>query len=88
MIALTARPIQREGQTHRVGVGIGIACFPAEGADLSRLMRHADLALYQVKRSGWGRFAFHEDLSPQETSQMGVALTSGRARSRCRVNRP
>jgi diguanylate cyclase (GGDEF)-like protein len=38
----------------RVGASIGIAMFPDAAADMPSLMRHADAAMYEAKRSGGG----------------------------------
>ena len=62
-----AEPIELHGRSHRVGASIGIAQYPNNGEDLSRLMRRADLALYRVKRRGRNGFAFFDEL-PQNTS--------------------
>jgi diguanylate cyclase (GGDEF)-like protein len=35
-----------------VGVSIGIACYPADGATAEELLNHADLALYRAKTAG------------------------------------
>ena len=42
------------GPLVRVGVSIGIACAPEDGADIERLHRRADLALYEAKMAGRG----------------------------------
>ncbi len=49
-----------DATTVRVGVSIGIACTPEDGADIETLHRSADLALYEAKTAGrgvWRRFA-------------------------------
>jgi len=38
----------------RIGVSIGYACWPEDGATLDLLREHADLALYEAKKSGKG----------------------------------
>lgn len=43
-----------------VGTSIGIAWSPAHGGEISELMRHADMALYEAKRSGKRRYAIYE----------------------------
>ena len=38
----------------RIGVSIGLACYPEDGSDVSALHRQADLALYASKAAGKG----------------------------------
>ncbi|WP_415713941.1 putative bifunctional diguanylate cyclase/phosphodiesterase [Roseibium sp.] len=40
-----------EGKPRHVGLSIGYAHYPDDGANIDQLMRHADLALYQAKTS-------------------------------------
>ncbi len=44
--------IALEGQTVAVTASVGIAVYPADGADFEALQRHADIALYQAKEAG------------------------------------
>ncbi|QOL80135.1 EAL domain-containing protein [Pseudooceanicola spongiae] len=44
-----------------VGVSVGIGMFPEDGMDASSLLAAADAALYEVKRTGRNRFAFHHE---------------------------
>src|SRR6185437_1478020 len=43
-----------EGHVVDVRASIGIAVFPAQGAERSTLLRHADAAMYAAKRSNLG----------------------------------
>jgi diguanylate cyclase (GGDEF)-like protein len=43
----------------KVGVAIGIARFPGDGANLDELMGEADIALRQIKNAGRGGYAFY-----------------------------
>ncbi len=52
---------------------IGIAMYPQNGSDLSELLRAADLAMYQAKSSGRGRYQFFAD-AMQEEAQSRRAL--------------
>ncbi len=52
-----ARPIVVAGHSIQVGASIGIALFPDDAEDLEGLRSAADRAMYQVKKSGKGRFA-------------------------------
>jgi diguanylate cyclase (GGDEF)-like protein len=38
--------------TGRIGVSIGIACYPDHGRSVGELLNHADLALYRAKAAG------------------------------------
>ncbi len=53
------RPFSLDGEVVRVGVSIGIALFPEEGQDADTLLRHADMAMYQVKESRSGGYRLY-----------------------------
>ncbi len=53
-------PIELQENTVVITPSVGIAYFPADGADGQALMRNADLAMYFAKRRGAGNFAFFE----------------------------
>ncbi len=57
-----------EIEDHRVktSVSVGIAMYPENGTDLSALLRAADLAMYQAKSLGRGRYQFFADAMQQE----------------------
>jgi diguanylate cyclase (GGDEF)-like protein len=44
-----------------VGTSIGICLYPTQGTDAETLIKHADAALYSVKASGKGRYAFFDE---------------------------
>lgn len=54
---LLQRPFEPErgGDPFRISLSAGIAAYPQEGADLSRLLRRADQRLQQAKREGRNR---------------------------------
>jgi len=52
---------------------VGIAMYPENGNNLSELLRAADLAMYQAKSSGRGRYQFFTD-AMQEEAQTRHAL--------------
>lgn len=48
----------------RVSASIGITLFPADGDDFEALVKHADIAMYQAKTLGRGRYSFfHSELN-------------------------
>jgi diguanylate cyclase (GGDEF)-like protein len=49
-------PVTLSGHEVRISASIGISLSPEHGADAGMLMRHADLAMYQAKRSGRGQY--------------------------------
>ena len=52
VIAAVSQPYELEGQVVKVTASIGIALFPGVGEDAESLMKGADQALYQAKKSG------------------------------------
>ena len=50
-----------KGRACRLGASIGIAGFKASGCDFDKLMSDSDLALYQSKKNGKGRFTFFSE---------------------------
>lgn len=56
-----ARPLTLSGTTEAsltLGVSTGIACYPEHGDSARNLLRAADAAMYQVKKSGKNHIAF------------------------------
>lgn len=56
--ALLVAPVTLADKTLSISASIGIAMFPADGRDMETLMHRADMAMYQAKSSGRGRFSF------------------------------
>lgn len=50
-------PVQLGSNLLRVGVSVGISMFPQDGADITTLIKNADMALFEAK--GRGRNTFH-----------------------------
>jgi diguanylate cyclase (GGDEF)-like protein len=63
LVASLAEPFAVDGAPTCVGVSIGIAIFPKDGANIDDLLRHADGALYEAKRAGRNTFRFHKSAS-------------------------
>jgi diguanylate cyclase (GGDEF)-like protein len=74
IIEAVGQPYEIDGHQVVVGVsiGIGIAVGPRDAASPERLMRNADLALYQAKGAGRGTFRFFE---PAMDAQMQARRT-------------
>lgn len=59
-INLVAQPFEINGHTCRVGVSIGAARYPEHGETSEIILQHADIAMYQAKRSGKNRMVVFE----------------------------
>src|SRR5690606_36089748 len=55
---LMRQPVTVDGTTLDVTPSIGVAVFPQDGRDMETLLHRADLAMYQAKKAGRGRFSF------------------------------
>lgn len=60
ILARIAEPLEVEGLKPLLSFSIGGAIYPEHGRDIGSLMRHADLALYEAKKAGRGRFRIFE----------------------------
>lgn len=58
IVRLLSRPFPCDDGEAAVGVSIGIALYPADGADAQSLIRQADKTMYRVKKSGKNGFRF------------------------------
>ncbi|PPK92679.1 diguanylate cyclase (GGDEF)-like protein [Kineococcus xinjiangensis] len=71
IVAALSRPFTVERVTLEVGVSIGVA-VAGVGGDFDVLLRQADVAMYQAKRSGGGarRYDFADD--PHDAQMLGL----------------
>jgi diguanylate cyclase (GGDEF)-like protein len=76
VLAALDAPLTVAGQEFQLGASIGIAIGPAHGDDAGELMRNADIAMYQAKRSGRGASAL-------STSAARTTATSSRSPPGC-----
>lgn len=60
IIAAVAEPLDLDGHSARVTTSVGIALFPADGADATALLKAADTALYVGKREGRNTYRFYD----------------------------
>lgn len=72
LIAEAEESVDIDGRAIPIGVSIGVACAPTDGADLSALMKAADLALYRAKAKGRKRHQLY-------TPEIGRQLAERRA---------
>jgi diguanylate cyclase (GGDEF)-like protein/PAS domain S-box-containing protein len=66
-------PFDLDGHQVHISASIGIAIYPGHGESIDELLRHADIAMYQVKGQGKNGHAFY-DASMQDVSHQKIAL--------------
>jgi diguanylate cyclase (GGDEF)-like protein len=66
-------PFYLDGHEVHVSASIGIAVCPADGESVDDLIRHADIAMYQVKALGKNGHSFYDN-SMQDASYEKIAL--------------
>jgi diguanylate cyclase (GGDEF)-like protein/PAS domain S-box-containing protein len=59
IMALTD-PFNLSNNKVHISTSIGIACYPHDGKDAETLITHADLAMYQSKKQGYGQYHFFD----------------------------
>ncbi|HEY1541835.1 MAG TPA: EAL domain-containing protein [Xanthobacteraceae bacterium] len=58
VMAMVADDFEINGERIRIGLSIGVAIYPADGAEASELIANADAALYRAKTGGRGLISF------------------------------
>ncbi len=80
LLAVLGEPFEFEGQVLQPRCSIGISLFPRDGSDVMRLLKNADIALYQAKAKGRGGFCFFEPAlleALERRRAIGEALQAG-----------
>ncbi|AXA92890.1 EAL domain-containing protein [Massilia sp. YMA4] len=67
------KPFDLDGHVVHISASIGIAIYPNDGETIDELLRHADIAMYQVKALGKNGHAFYHD-SMLDVSHQKIAL--------------
>ena len=77
-------PVSIDDKALATATSIGISLYPIDGADPDELIRKADLALYQAKEAGRGRFHLYDDtlhVAARQQRDLETALRDGLARN-------
>ncbi|WEF31611.1 EAL domain-containing response regulator [Pseudoduganella chitinolytica] len=67
------KPFDLDGHVVHISASIGIAVYPGDGETIDELLRHADIAMYQVKALGKNGHAFYH-CSMLDVSHQKIAL--------------
>jgi diguanylate cyclase (GGDEF)-like protein len=60
------------GHVVRLSASVGIAMYPEDGDDPETLIRRADVAMYDAKKCGRGRFALHSERRSNGSAQQSM----------------
>ena len=60
LVDIISHPFEIDGHSVVLGTSIGVSLAPSDGTDPETLFKNADLAMYQSKSRGRGRFSFFE----------------------------
>jgi diguanylate cyclase (GGDEF)-like protein len=60
LVAAMSEPFDLEGREVYLGISVGIAVSPGDGADVETLLRRADMAMYRAKAEGRNTYRFFE----------------------------
>ncbi|RSZ59455.1 EAL domain-containing protein [Massilia atriviolacea] len=66
-------PFDLDGHQVHISASIGIAIYPGDGESIDELLRHADIAMYQVKALGKNGHSFYHN-SMLDVSHQKIAL--------------
>ncbi len=67
------KPFDLDGHEVHISASIGIAIYPTDGESIDELLRHADIAMYQVKALGKNGHSFYHN-SMLDVSHQKIAL--------------
>ncbi|CAN7601894.1 EAL domain-containing protein [Pseudoduganella sp. LjRoot289] len=67
------KPFDLDGHQVHISASIGIAIYPGDGESIDELLRHADIAMYQVKALGKNGHSFYHN-SMLDMSHQKIAL--------------
>jgi diguanylate cyclase (GGDEF)-like protein len=67
------KPFDLDGHEVHISASIGIAIYPGDGESIDELLRHADIAMYQVKALGKNGHSFYHN-SMLDVSHQKIAL--------------
>ena len=75
-----SEPFELHGHSIDIGASVGVALCPEHGIAIETLMRAADIAMYQAKNAGGGRYClFSEELAEEHQRKVDTEAALGEA---------
>jgi diguanylate cyclase (GGDEF)-like protein len=73
IMASLSRPLNIQGMTVEPSASIGIALSGTDAGDADRLLRHADLAMYEAKAAGKGTYEVYDSKTQRRGGRLQLA---------------
>ena len=74
------KPFYLKNKEVYINVSIGIAVYPRDTTDINNLIRHADMAMYEVKGKGKNGYAFYNE-ELEQAAEEKISIESGLRRA-------
>lgn len=74
-----AEPFVLVGETLHISASAGASLYPLDAHDAETLMKHADVAMYEAKRSGRGRFHLYASANDDAVGRLSLVSNLHRA---------
>ncbi len=85
LLTTIRRPYEVEQQLLHVGASLGAAIYPVHGVDFESLLRRADIAMYESKRTHAGFTVYESKLDRHSLSQLTLSSELRESIERCEL---
>jgi diguanylate cyclase (GGDEF)-like protein/PAS domain S-box-containing protein len=79
VVGALRRPFEVGGMRLEIGASIGVSVYPAHGPDSHQLLRSADVAMYEAKRSGAGVVVYDPAFDEHTPERLSIIQDLGEA---------
>ena len=69
-------PLTVGGIDLEVGASVGIAAYPRDGENLDTLLQHAEIAMYEAKRSGIATVTYEPAQDEHDVRQLALCAAA------------
>ncbi len=74
LLRVLKKPFSVDDNAFHISASIGLCLFPEDGNDAETMLRNADSAMYQAKRSGKNSFMHYHDRMTQQAAERAALL--------------
>jgi diguanylate cyclase (GGDEF)-like protein len=60
ILLIIGKPFILHGNEQMISASVGIAIYPEDGETLETLIKHADAAMYQAKKTGRNKYSYYQ----------------------------